>query len=311
MDPSKRLPGSKPTLPSFREMFSDVSFNVSERRRQNTQGHGPHALSSRHGSRFYQRCLGRKLSPSGHGPATARDCHPRQPSASPPTSLVSGTSCPLSCPLTTSTPGNTSPSPPLPSSPGSMARRSVESLLSSASASAQAPDPSQHPNLPTYHLSAEECPPGDDRRHACGICHRRFSRPSSLHTHMNAHTGAQRRLVPLRRRPAAPSGLAPPHPGPRLPAPYAFRVSSFVSPFPLSRHLRPDAADPAHLSSAYKCPFPGCARRFSVNSNMRRHCRNHRGGAALSKAPLPPRAGALQHQHPRDSEEEDELSEPE
>ena len=23
------------------------------------------------------------------------------------------------------------------------------------------------------------------------------------------------------------------------------------------------------------CPFPGCGRRFNVNSNMRRHLRNH------------------------------------
>ena len=45
---------------------------------------------------------------------------------------------------------------------------------------------------PTYILTAEECPPDDDRRHGCGICHRRFNRPSSLLIHMNSHTGAQR-----------------------------------------------------------------------------------------------------------------------
>ncbi|KAI8984812.1 hypothetical protein BD414DRAFT_417698 [Trametes punicea] len=72
-------------------------------------------------------------------------------------------------------------------------------------------------NLPTYVLSAEECPPDDDRRHCCGICHRRFNRPSSLRIHMNSHTGDQ----------------------------------------------------------PYQCLFPGCSRRFSVNSNMRRHYRNH------------------------------------
>ncbi|KAI0655346.1 hypothetical protein C8Q70DRAFT_923910 [Cubamyces menziesii] len=46
-------------------------------------------------------------------------------------------------------------------------------------------------NLPTYILSADECPPDDDRRHGCGICHRRFNRPSSLRIHMNSHTGDQ------------------------------------------------------------------------------------------------------------------------
>ncbi|KAJ7500076.1 hypothetical protein FB451DRAFT_976144, partial [Mycena latifolia] len=25
----------------------------------------------------------------------------------------------------------------------------------------------------------------------------------------------------------------------------------------------------------YKCPYPWCARAFNVNSNMRRHFRNH------------------------------------
>ncbi|OJT09705.1 Zinc finger protein C25B8.19c [Trametes pubescens] len=79
-------------------------------------------------------------------------------------------------------------------------------------------------NLPTYVLSADECPPDDDRRHGCGICHRRFNRPSSLRIHMNSHTGDQ----------------------------------------------------------PFECPYPGCSRRFSVNSNMRRHYRNHREGHTLT-----------------------------
>ncbi|KAI0637488.1 hypothetical protein C8Q77DRAFT_1047187 [Trametes polyzona] len=48
----------------------------------------------------------------------------------------------------------------------------------------------QH-NLPTYVVPADECSPDDDRRHGCGICHRRFNRPSSLRIHMNSHTGDQ------------------------------------------------------------------------------------------------------------------------
>ncbi|KAG6823558.1 hypothetical protein H0H93_003435, partial [Arthromyces matolae] len=27
--------------------------------------------------------------------------------------------------------------------------------------------------------------------------------------------------------------------------------------------------------TAFRCPWPGCAREFNVNSNMRRHYRNH------------------------------------
>ncbi|KAG6845385.1 hypothetical protein H0H87_010100 [Tephrocybe sp. NHM501043] len=30
-----------------------------------------------------------------------------------------------------------------------------------------------------------------------------------------------------------------------------------------------------HLSIAFRCPWPNCAREFNVNSNMRRHYRNH------------------------------------
>ena len=89
---------------------------------------------------------------------------------------------------------------------------------------------------PTYVLSADECPPGDDRRHGCGICHRRFNRPSSVLIHMNSHTGAQRKF----------------------------------SQTLLTSLLR------SHPCSAFECPFPGCTRRFSVSSNMRRHYRNHR-----------------------------------
>ena len=88
---------------------------------------------------------------------------------------------------------------------------------------------------PTYVLSADQCPPGDDRRHGCGICHRRFNRPSSVLIHMNSHTGAQRKF----------------------------------SQTLLTSLLR------SHPCSAFECPFPGCTRRFSVSSNMRRHYRNH------------------------------------
>ena len=68
--------------------------------------------------------------------------------------------------------------------------------------------------------------------------------------HMNSHTGAQRTY------------LSPRHS-------IAFRSLS-IAPSP-----------------AFKCPFPGCTRRFSVNSNMRRHYRNHREGAPMTAQAQP------------------------
>ncbi|KAH9911336.1 uncharacterized protein BXZ73DRAFT_108071 [Epithele typhae] len=91
-----------------------------------------------------------------------------------------------------------------------------------------------------YIVPADECPPGDDRRHGCGICHRRFNRPSSLLIHMNSHTGAQ----------------------------------------------------------PFECPFPGCTRRFSVNSNMRRHYRNHREGALAGSAAQTNPSPRMQYRNP-------------
>ncbi|KAG7095333.1 hypothetical protein E1B28_006096 [Marasmius oreades] len=58
---------------------------------------------------------------------------------------------------------------------------------------------------------------GDDKKHICTTCHKRFNRPSSLRIHMNTHTGA----------------------------------------------------------TPFRCPYPNCGREFNVNSNMRRHYRNH------------------------------------
>ncbi|KAK0196312.1 hypothetical protein F5146DRAFT_923163, partial [Armillaria mellea] len=41
-------------------------------------------------------------------------------------------------------------------------------------------------------------------------------------------------------------------------------------------------------ATPFRCPFPGCGRGFNVNSNMRRHYRNHINstGACLIPAPL-------------------------
>lgn len=37
--------------------------------------------------------------------------------------------------------------------------------------------------------------------------------------------------------------------------------------------------------TAFVCPFPGCGRRFNVNSNMRRHLRNHTSGRGSGAPP--------------------------
>lgn len=41
------------------------------------------------------------------------------------------------------------------------------------------------------------------------------------------------------------------------------------------------------MLSAFRCPFPGCGREFNVNSNMRRHYRNHTNPGAASLFPTP------------------------
>ena len=76
------------------------------------------------------------------------------------------------------------------------------------------------------------------KKHICPTCLKRFNRPSSLRIHVNTHTGATRKrnLCPIKIRFFAES----------------------------------------HFSlTAFRCPWPNCGREFNVNSNMRRHYRNH------------------------------------
>lgn len=84
---------------------------------------------------------------------------------------------------------------------------------------------------------------GDDRRHVCDTCGKAFNRPSSLAIHVHTHTGEKRQ--------------SPPH------------ITSIRSLTSVT-------------VTAYACPFPGCGRRFNVNSNMRRHLRNHSSPSARS-----------------------------
>ncbi|CAK5269045.1 unnamed protein product [Mycena citricolor] len=73
------------------------------------------------------------------------------------------------------------------------------------------------------------------KNYACGVCGKAFTRPSILRIHARVHTRAKRACRAL---PSAACLLLTP------------RV-------------------------AYRCPFSSCGREFSVNSNMRRHFRNH------------------------------------
>ena len=75
------------------------------------------------------------------------------------------------------------------------------------------------------------------KRHICSICLKRFNRPSSLKIHVNTHTGVTRKH---------------------------FSIYSLLT-MPLTRGDLP----------AFRCPWPNCGREFNVNSNMRRHYRNH------------------------------------
>lgn len=74
------------------------------------------------------------------------------------------------------------------------------------------------------------------KKHKCKICDKRFTRPSSLQTHMYSHTGEKRK-----------SDLI---------------ISLLI--------------ELLTNCSAYACEAEGCGRHFSVVSNLRRHRKVHR-----------------------------------
>ena len=76
------------------------------------------------------------------------------------------------------------------------------------------------------------------KKHKCKICDKRFTRPSSLQTHMYSHTGEKRKFSPLR---------------------------THCSSFDANKLL------------AFACDVEGCGRHFSVVSNLRRHRKVHKG----------------------------------
>ena len=74
------------------------------------------------------------------------------------------------------------------------------------------------------------------KKHKCKVCPKRFTRPSSLQTHMYSHTGEKRMLL----------------------------LRTFSWTFV------------AKIYPAFACEVHGCGRNFSVVSNLRRHRKVHK-----------------------------------
>jgi hypothetical protein len=116
------------------------------------------------------------------------------------------------------------------------------------------------------------------KQHICRKCGKRFNRPSSLKIHLNTHSGAQREfpfvLAFVGFRPVwfrfVSSRLVLAFCGPRKRR--ETRTTS-LQLYSLTALIPNSSLTPA--PTAYCCPFPGCGRAFNVNSNMRRHLRNH------------------------------------
>lgn len=80
-----------------------------------------------------------------------------------------------------------------------------------------------------------------NKRYSCRICNKRFTRPSSLTTHIYSHTGEVSLYIYLE-----------------------FRNVLLI----ILLYQKP-----------FKCPVAGCGRNFSVVSNLRRHAKIHGGNS--------------------------------
>lgn len=85
---------------------------------------------------------------------------------------------------------------------------------------------------------SSKMPSNTQKKHKCKVCDKRFTRPSSLQTHMYSHTGEKRKFL-------------------------------FTNPSRASTVLT--------MISAFACDVEGCGRHFSVVSNLRRHKKVHKG----------------------------------
>ena len=102
---------------------------------------------------------------------------------------------------------------------------------------------SQMPPAPQSMMSqfSSKVSSSTQKKHKCKVCDKRFTRPSSLQTHMYSHTGEKRK--------------------------------SFLNPSTFPKFLT------NCLVTAFACEVEGCGRHFSVVSNLRRHRKVHRGEA--------------------------------
>lgn len=86
---------------------------------------------------------------------------------------------------------------------------------------------------------SSKVPSNTQKKHKCKVCDKRFTRPSSLQTHMYSHTGEKRKFSILQGH-------------------IVRRLYSYNFP-------------------AFACDVEGCGRHFSVVSNLRRHKKVHKG----------------------------------
>lgn len=84
---------------------------------------------------------------------------------------------------------------------------------------------------------SSKMPSNTQKKHKCKVCDKRFTRPSSLQTHMYSHTGEKRKF------------------------------------FQWIPRLQTDT----NRNTAFACDVAGCGRHFSVVSNLRRHKKVHKG----------------------------------
>jgi hypothetical protein len=89
------------------------------------------------------------------------------------------------------------------------------------------------------------------KRYKCNTCQKRFTRPSSLQTHMYSHTGEKRACIP-----------------------FLFLFFDTIT-WLIYGGTRETIAHSVFLRTAFKCPVEGCGRHFSVVSNLRRHQKIH------------------------------------